>query len=273
MNMRKRILLGFLLVAAVCSCGRQEYVEEFKARWIRLRHAPVREARVGTDALIVAEVEAYPDDKNVNVFVYFKTDGDTQEVVKLQPLEAGKYFGAIPTQARGTSVEYYVEARAGSDLVVRVPNELESPGFVFYFKGTPGRALLASHITMIFLSLLVFGIVGYLSFKALKDRRRLVHIPRIAFLGAILFFVAAFPLGMIVGYQTYGKLWTGFPLGTDVTDDTSLAIVLYWAAAAFFYRGSTFKKDPHGDLLSIRTLPYVYMVGVILTVALLLIPH
>jgi hypothetical protein len=62
-------------------------------------------------------------------------------------------------------------------------------------------------------------------------------------------------------------------VGNDLTDNKSLVILLYWAAAAFFYRGSALRKDPSSDVLPARALPYVYMAGVVVTIALFLIPH
>ena len=184
----------------------------------------------------------------------------------------GLDFASIPEQTRGTLIEYYVEARAGSDLVIRVPGEETGPGFSFYCKGTPNRILLIIHVVLMFVSIAILLFSGYLAVKAIRDRKITMRIPRLAFLGSVLFFISSFPLGMIVAYQTYGKPWTGFPLGTGLTDNRSLAIVLYWAASAFLYRGSVFRRDPSTDILSMRTLPYVYIAGVVITALLFLIP-
>ena len=48
--------------------------------------------------------------------------------------------------------------------------------------------------------------------------------------------------------------------------------MLYFTAATLLYRGSVFRRDPSRDLLKqVSTLPYVYLVGVIMTVVLFLI--
>jgi hypothetical protein len=266
-------LLVLVVLAGTIGCGRKTEVEEFKARWIKLKHTPIEEARVGTDAPVTADVEVSPDVTDVRLFLYYSRDAEPHEVVQMKVLDAGAYFAAIPAQSRGTLIEYYVEARAGADLVVRVPGEKTGPGFSFYYKGTPNRILLIFHIVLMFVSIAIFLSSGYLAVKAIRDRKITMRIPRLAFLGSVVFFVSSFPLGMIVAHQTYGKPWTGFPLGTDLTDNKSLAIVLYWAAAAFLYRGSVFRRDPSTDVLSMRALPYVYIAGVIITAVLFLIPH
>jgi hypothetical protein len=254
-------------------CGSREAVEEYKARWIRLRHEPVEEATVGTGAPVEAEVEVSKDIGDVQIFLYYTPGPGPHEVLRMRQLEPGRYFASIPSHKRGTLIEYYIEAQAGSDLVVRVPAQDESPGFSFHYKGIANRALLLSHVVLMFISLAILLLCGYLALRAIRNRRAVLHVPRLAFLGAVAFFISSFPLGMIVAYQTYNKPWTGFPVGSDMTDNKSLVIILYWAAATFFYRGSVFRKDPSTDLLSIRTLPYVYLTGVLITIALFLIPH
>ena len=273
MRRLSNLLWPLLVAALIFGCGRRESVEEVKSRWVKLRHEPIEEARVGTEATVEAEVDVSEDITDTRLFVYYTAGTHPKEVIEMNLLETGRYFTSIPLQKRGTLVEYYIEARAGTDLVVRVPRPDKSPGFSFYYKGEANRGVLLAHVILMFVSMAILLLAGYLALRAIKDRKLVLHIPRLAFLGAAVFFVSSFPLGMIVAYQTYGTPWTGFPVGTDLTDNKSLAIVLYWAAATFLYRGSVFRKDPTTDLLSMRTLPYVYLAGVLLTIALFLIPH
>lgn len=269
----KILLAVCLALVLVSGCGKKEAVEEYKSQWIKLKHKPIEKATVGNDAPVSATVEVSEDVKSVRLFLYYTADDQPQEVIQLEFLESGDYFGAIPSQKRGTEIEYYIEARGGRDLVVRVPKDVEAPGFKFVYKGVPNQALVVAHVVLLFVALLVFLLCGYLAFRALRHRKVIIDIPRLGFLGTVIFFISSFPLGMIVGYQTYGKIWTGFPVGNDLTDNKSLVVLLYWAAASFLYRGSVRSKDPARDLLGMKPLPYIYLVGVILTIVLSLIPH
>jgi hypothetical protein len=275
MNTRFRLVSWLLFLALfTLGCGQRQEVEEYKATWIRLSHKPVEEARVGVPALIQAKVEVSEDVPEVELFIHCQTESTSCPPIAMTMLEPGTYFGSIPSMARGTLVEYYIQARAGDALEVRVPGEDEAGGFTFYYKGAPNRTILVAHVVLMFVALFIFLICGYLALRAIRDRRTRLQIPRLGFLGGVVFFVSSFPLGMIVAYQTYGTPWTGFPVGDDLTDNKSLAIVLYFAAATFLYRGSVFKRDPNRDLVKrVSTLPYVYLVGVIMTIALFLIPH
>lgn len=267
-------LLLVLSALALSGCGGGKEVEEYKATWIKLAHKPVEEARAGIPASVQAEVEVSEDVPGVDLFIHCKTESVTCPPIAMTMLEPGIYFGEIPSMERGTLVEYYIQARAGDILKVRVPGQDEAAGFSFRYKGTPNRPVFIAHILLMFFALFVFIICGYQAVRAIRDRKIRLQIPRLGFLAGVVFFISDFPLGMIVAYQTYGKPWTGFPVGDDITDNRSLAIVLYFAAATFLYRGSVFRRDPSRDLVKqASTLPYVYLVGVILTVALFLIPN
>jgi hypothetical protein len=271
MRYAKSTILLAVGLAVMVGCGSREAVEEYRARWMRLRHAPIEEAKVGVDAPVEAEIEVSEDITGAQLFLYFRADSQPYEVMEMKLLETGSYFTSIPAQKRGTLVSYYIEARAGADLAVRVPGE--DADFSFHYKGTANRPLLITHVVLMFIALAMLLLAGYLAIRALKSRRFTMHIPRLGFLGGIVFFISAIPLGMIVAFQTYGTPWTGFPVGTDLTDNKSLAILIYYAAATFLFRGSAFRKDPTTDLLPMRSLPYVYLVGAIITVVLFLIPH
>lgn len=273
MRLSRILLSACIAILLVAGCGQKEAVEEFKSQWIKLKHKPIEEARVGTDAPVSATIEVSEDIKAVRMFLYYTAGDAPQEVMQLEFLENGNYFAAIPSQKRGTPVEYYLEARAGRDLVVRVPKDVDKPGFTFTYKGMPNQALLVTEIVLMFVALLVFVLCGFLAFRALTHRRVVVDIPRLGFLGTVIFFISSFPLGMIKTFQTFGAPWRGFPVGSDFADTKSLVIVLYWVAASLLYKGSVMKKDPARDLLGRKPLPYIYLLGVLLTVVLFLIPR
>jgi hypothetical protein len=263
-----------VLAVALSGCGGGEEVEEYKATWIRLAHKPIKEAEAGAPARIQAEVEVSDDVPRVDLFINCKAGPVTYPPIEMTRLEGGLYFGEIPPMARGTRVEYYIQARAGDVLAVRVPAEAEAAGFTFRYEGTPEKPILIAHVVLMFIALFIFLMCGYQAARAIGDRKTRLQTPRLGFIGAVVYFISAFPLGMIVAYQTYGRPWSGFPLGDSIADNRSLAIVLYFGAATFLYRGSVFRRDPSRDLLKqVSTLPYVYLVGVVLTVALFFIPH
>jgi hypothetical protein len=261
------------LLASCLSCGQKAVVEEAKQRWVRIKHTPLKEIKAGKETALQADISSGAAEGDLRALVFYRSHGGPFLPTEMTRLEAGKYFGYLPPQSKGAKVEYYIEAKAGDNIVARVPAREKAEAFVVVAKGTPERYILISHVVLIFIGLFFFIFSGYLGYKALKDRRSLLYIPRVAFLGTLAFFIASIPLGMIVGYQTYGVAWEGFPVGRDLTDNKSLVILIYWAISSFLYRGSLFRKDPSRDLLSMGTMPYVYIAGAVITVILFAVPH
>jgi hypothetical protein len=271
-----RALVCAVLVTALAAsfgCGRKAVVEEAKDHWVKIKHTPLKEVKAGQETTLEAEISSGAAPGDLRVLVFYRTGGLPFQPTEMTLLEPGRYFGYLPAQFRGAKLEYYIEAKAGETIVARVPARLKAEAFSVAVKGTPNRYLLITHVALIFVALFFFIFSGYLGYKALKDRRTLLYIPRVAFLGTIIFFIASIPLGMVVAYQTFGIPWTGFPVGRDLTDNKSLAILAYWMVCAFLYRGSLFRKDPSRDLLPMGTMAYVHMVGAVVTAVLFALPH
>lgn len=274
---RMKPAINRLVFLTVCSlllvgCGRERVVEESKTRWMNLAHRPVEEAVADSEVTVEVEVKASADITEPDVFLYYKSEQELFVVVAMSRFEEGRYFGKIPPHGRGSLIRYYIEGRSGRDLVVQVPGE-GKPRFEFYFKGKPNRIVLIAHIIVVFLALFFFILAGYFAYLGFGRRKAGLQAPRLGAAGTVLFFIASIPLGMIIAYQTYGKPWTGFPVGNDLTDNKSLVILLYWAAATFFYRGSALRKDPSFDILPVRAVNYVYLAGAVITIVFFLIPH
>ncbi len=258
----------FLVLCLGCKSG--EVVERKTARWIEIKHQPVEEVKTGSRAVIQIEV-ASKGVKQTQAFLSYKAGEATFNIEPMEPIETNGYYATIPSQPRGTNVEYYIEVRGDSDLIARLPRD--GGGFHLVYEGIPNRALLIAHVLLMFLSLALLLLVGLLSLRAFKKRQIALHVPRLALLATGVFFIASFVLGAVVAYQTYGKAWAGFPIGNDITDNKSLAIFLYFLISTILYKGSALRQDPSLDALPIRTIPYVYLVGVLLSVILFAIPH
>jgi len=267
------LAVGVVAALLAAGCSSKEVVEESKQRWVRIKHTPINEARAGRETTIEAEITGGPPGSQVTAFIFYRTDARPFQVSDMSALDKTRYFGAIPPQSRGDVLQYYIEARTASDIVARVPAKERAEGFTVKVKGKPNTYLLLTHVIIIFIALFFFLFAGYLSVRALQHRRSLLYIPRVAFLGTAIFFVASIPLGMAVAYQTYGVPWTGFPVGDDLTDNKSLVILIYWIVCAVLYRGSLWRKDPSHDLLPMITLPYVHLAGSILAAVLFALPH
>jgi len=149
----------------------------------------------------------------------FKTDDPWTRV---EMVRAGAALSAfLPKQPPAGKLAY---------RVVLIEDGRETPlnggePVVIRFKGVvPGVAQIP-HIIVIFLAM-VFSVRAGLSALDRTDSPR-----KLVIATCVLLFVGGFILGPLMQYYAFGKFWTGFPLGTDLTDNKMLIAMIAWLAA------------------------------------------
>ncbi len=125
---------------------------------------------------------------------------------------------------------------------------------VIRFKNPVPEIFLIPHIIFMFLAMVFSMRTG---FEALLKRKNTL---RFAGLTAILLFVGGLILGPLVQYYAFGDLWTGWPLGKDMTDNKTLVSFIFWLIAWLRLR-----KNPDNRFWPI--------LASIVLIAIYLIPH
>jgi hypothetical protein len=137
-------------------------------------------------------------------------------------------------------------ARSGNKLVAEIPKQppagkvayditltdhrgikypLSEDPVVIRFKGEIPTFILILHVIIIFTSMLLGTRTG---FEALFNRENPY---RFALWTTVLFFVGGLILGPVVQNYAFGSFWTGWPLGSDLTDNKTAVAVLGWLVA------------------------------------------
>lgn len=98
---------------------------------------------------------------------------------------------------------------------------------IIRFKGEVPAAILIVHIVLIFLSMLLSTRTGLEIFSDNPSYKNLI------WLTIVLFILGGFVLGPIVQKYAFGEYWTGFPFGTDLTDNKVLLAFLAWLPPLF----------------------------------------
>jgi len=176
----------------------------------------------------------------------------TNEPWTSQPLvrQGNKLIGAIPHQPPAGKVEYFVILKQGEQSVT-LPSDR---GVVMRFKGAVPAAVLAVHITLMFLAMLFSTRAGL---AALFEEKKL---PALALWTFILLTFGGMIMGPIVQKYAFGAFWTGVPFGWDLTDNKTLIAWLVWLVALVRVRRG---KQGRGLALG----------AAIITLAVFLIPH
>ncbi len=155
--------------------------------------------------------------------------------------EGGTLVALLPTQPPAGKLEYSVVLSAPSGPV-RVP---EGEPIVMRFKGDVPALVLIPHVVTMFVSMMI-GIRAALAAALGRPESR-----RYAWVAVVGIAIGGLVLGPIVQKYAFGAYWTGWPLGTDLTDDKTLGMWLAWVAALVVLER---RRDPRDRLARAATL-------------------
>jgi hypothetical protein len=157
------------------------------------------------------------------------------------------FFASIPPQPPAGKLQYYIEItdRKGTHTVMK-----ESP-VVIRFKGSVPGSILIPHIIIMFMAMLLSTAAGLLAiFKIPAFKKLGVWTLMILIAGGII-------LGPVVQKFAFGQLWTGVPLGWDLTDNKTLIAFLFWLMAVILNRR---KERPLYTILAAAVLLLVFSI-------------
>ncbi len=123
---------------------------------------------------------------------------------------------ALPVQPVAGKLQYY--------LTVDGKDYLKDEPVVIRFRNDVPAYILIPHILLMFGAML-FAIYTFLLVVTRKPYKKWLWIT----VGTL--FVGGFVLGPLVQHAAFGPWWTGFPYGTDLTDNKTLISFLFFLAA------------------------------------------
>ncbi len=161
------------------------------------------------------------------------------------------YRAEIPHQPAAGKVEYRVAVRTDNGPVP-VPG---GQSVVARFRGDVPAWLLIPHILCMFVGMLLAtrGLLEVLLRGRGRGRGMVLGATGLLVLGGLV-------LGPLVQLHAFGALWTGWPLGGDLTDNKTLLAILAWLPAAL----AAWKRRQH---------PLLLATGWAVMMAVFLIPH
>ena len=164
--------------------------------------------------------------------------------------EGGALRGSLPLQPPAGKLEYRVILRRGADTLAIPADE---PA-VIRFKGEVPPAVLAVHILLMFAGMLVSTRTGLSAFSGGGETGGLTLVT----IG--LFVSGGLVLGPVVQKYAFGAYWTGWPFGTDLTDNKTVAALAAWVAVAIVRK-------------RVRRPAYWALASAVITLAVFMIPH
>ena len=150
----------------------------------------------------------------------------------------------LPVQPVGGKLQYY--------LTVGGKDYLKDEPVVIRFRNDVPAYILIPHILLMFGAML-FAVYALMMVTMGREYRKWLKIT------VVTLFVGGFIFGPLVQHAAFGPWWTGFPYGTDLTDNKTLISFLFFLAAL--------------ATLKWKYNRWVVALAVLLMVAIFSIPH
>lgn len=135
---------------------------------------------------------------------------------------------SVPGQPAAGKVEYTIRVNIdGENVLIN-----KGKSIVARFKGKVPTWILIIHIIFMFASIMFAVRASFEVFR--KEGKYDWMVPwtlGITFIGGMI-------LGPIVQKYAFGDFWTGFPFGTDLTDNKILVAIIFWVLALFLKKKS-----------------------------------
>jgi hypothetical protein len=167
-------------------------------------------------------VEITVPDTSYKAFVVFRRFrvNEPWKMMKMYRSE-GTLIAALPHQPPAGKIEYYIIITDAKSYTMVPQNQT----VITRFKGHVPGSVLIPHILFMFAAMLLSTLAGL---EALAKGK---YIYPFALWTTILLFVGGMILGPVVQKLAFGQLWTGFPLGMDLTDNKALIAMIAWLLA------------------------------------------
>lgn len=218
----------------------------------------LRSNEIGTPCDVLLNIP----DTQITGFIYFKKYKTNEEWQKIEmtrkTIKNEDCFGdcddisvlsaILPEQPAAGKIEYHLELFKGAESVKVATNV----PVVIRFKGAVPKYILYPHITFMIISLILAIRAGIEVLFKRKKALLFATITLIALgLGGLL-------LGPIVQKYAFGDYWTGWPFGSDWTDNKTLFAFIFWLIAVIKLQKDA--KNRLWPLLALGILFSVYLI-------------
>lgn len=158
----------------------------------------------------------------------YRTD-DEWSIAPMAPKEGETLGASVPGQPPAGKVEYLVRVRDDEGRITILHG---GKALVARFKGNVPAGYLVIHIVFMFLGIWFAIRAGLEAMRRGGQSEKLV-VWTLAFT-----FVGGMIVGPIVQKYAFGVFWTGFPAGTDLTDNKTLLALIFWLSAYWLRKKS-----------------------------------
>jgi len=161
-----------------------------------------------------------------------------------------KLVGTLPHQPPAGKLLYRIYLKSGMDSAPVPPGE----PVAIRFKGGVPKPVLYIHIFFMSLAMILANLAGL---EALIRKGRT---GKLVLWTMVTLFIGGLIFGPIVQKYAFGAFWTGWPVGSDLTDNKTAVAFIFWLFAFFMGRKG---RSARGWVIT----------AAVVTLAIYLIPH
>jgi hypothetical protein len=271
----RRIIVAFVATVALLAAahrltsGKPENLV-VRAEGMTLRHRTVTQQVGPGQPKLVVRVE--PVQRLGMVVRWVAPPSSGIESRSMVSFGEGRYQGYLPAMPRGTRIRYWITARNVEQTTARIPGD---PGrlVTLKYKGKASPWVIGTHVAFMFAAFFFMVLTLFGAIRMLRGREGKRGTVRSARWVLLFSFMGTWPLGLALNYQTFGVLWQGFPFGSDVTDNKTQLMFVFWLAVLLLVRGSFMGKGEERDRIGPKTFAWGIVVSFVLSLALFILPH
>ncbi len=195
-----------------------------------------------------------------------------------KPGEKNIFVATIPHHPKGTKVWYYLEAVdqvEGEEIKVTLPQRKSDQikPIRLKFEGEVPVYIVIPHVLSIFAAIFFATLTLFSAIDLKKGKTTLKRSVQLCTITLLLLFIGFFPFGWAMNYFAFGVLWEAFPFGSDVTDNKSQIMFLFWLFTLLMVKGTLWGKREHKSFLSDRGYSTLVIVSFVVSIIILAIPH
>ncbi len=276
--MRKRVLAGILItlvifvVARKISKNRPDEVE-WTGGGVKITHLTVYEQVGPGQPEIILQVKP-PNE--IDAAVLYRVPGvEAFDTVGMSEISSGVWSARLPAGEKGDRLEYgfkisqmTVHEEGGSSTAAS-----ETGYYLIKYKGVVSATILALHILCMFAAFffIVEALLGAFAMIILREEKEFTvaqtrWVLLFSFLGGV-------PLGFVLNSQRFGPIWEAFPFGTDITDNKTQLIIIFWIIiAAISWKSFTCRRTGR-DVAGQGVFATAVIIASVLSLFLYLVPH
>lgn len=154
----------------------------------------------------------------------------------------------LPSQPAAGKLEYFLILTSPSGKQVEIARDQP---VIIRFKGDVPAVVMIPHILIMFLAMLLSNLAGITAAARHTEQKRYGQ------WALWLLLAGGMILGPVVQKYAFGELWTGIPLGWDLTDNKTLIAVIAWIVAVVMNRK---KQRPAYTIVAAIVLLLVYSI-------------